>query len=73
MIKLLNEAFERAQSLPENVQELLANQLIEDIENELQWQNTLAQTQPNKLEELAAKALLDSVIGQTKKLGFDEL
>jgi hypothetical protein len=37
MINLLNQAFEKAQDLPENIQELLAQQLIEDIENELEW------------------------------------
>jgi hypothetical protein len=73
MIQLLTEAFEKAKDLPENIQELLAQQLIEDIENELKWQNTLAQPLSSKLENLAAKALLDSASGKTKIMGFDEL
>lgn len=73
MISLLNQAFEKAQNLPEKVQELLAQKLIEDIENELKWQNTLNQPQSMQLEDLATKALLDSANGKTKLMGFDEL
>jgi hypothetical protein len=73
MISLLNQAFEKAKDLPQDVQELLAQQLIEDIENELKWQNTLNQDQNRKLEDLATKALFDSVSGKTKMMGFDEL
>lgn len=56
-----------------HLQDELAEQLIEDIENELQWQQSLSQPQPSKLEELAAKALNDSMNGRTRKIGFDEL
>ena len=49
------------------------NLLIEDIENELKWQQTLSQPQHSKLEELAAKALRDSINSKTKKIGFDQL
>jgi hypothetical protein len=70
---LLTEAFNKAQNLPDELQSELAKQLIEDIENELKWQQSLSQPQNNKLEELAAKALRDSISGKTKKIGFDQL
>ena len=73
MNNLLTEAFNKAQSLPEHLQNELAQQLIEDIENELKWQQLLSQPQPSKLEELAAKALKDSISGKTEQIGFDEL
>ncbi len=56
-----------------HLQEELAKQLIEDIESELQWQETLSQPQSSILEELAAKALDDSQQGKTRVMGFDEL
>ena len=66
MNNLLTEAFNKAQNLP-------AQQLIEDIKNELKWQQSLSQPQLSKLEQLAAKALQDSINGKTKQVGFDEL
>ena len=73
MSDLLTEAFRKAQDLPAHLQNELAEHLIEDIENELKWQQQLFQPQNVKLEELAAKALSDSLNGKTKKMGFDEL
>jgi hypothetical protein len=73
MTNLLTEAFSKAQDLPEYLQNELAEQLMEDIENEQQWQQQLSQPQPSKLEELAAKALSDSANGKTREIGFDEL
>ena len=73
MTNLLNEAFKKAQNLPEDVQDELAKQLIEDIENEYQWQQTLEQPQSSFLDELARKALNESSQGKTQKIGFDEI
>ncbi|MGK7877117.1 MAG: hypothetical protein AB4426_28635 [Xenococcaceae cyanobacterium] len=73
MTNLLREAFKKAQSLPEHIQDELAKQLIEDIESEFQWQQTLSQPQSSILEELARKALNDSLQGKTRVMGFDEL
>ena len=73
MVNLLAEAFNKAQNLPDEVQNELAKQLIEDIENELNWQQTLSQVQSDKLEELAEKALRNSMNGKTQKIGFDQL
>jgi hypothetical protein len=73
MTNLLVEAFKKVQDLPDYLQNELAEQLIEDVENELQWQQTLSQPQRTKLDELAAKALQNSVDGKTREMGFDEL
>lgn len=73
MTKLLATAFNKAQNLPEHLQDELAQQLIEDIENELQWQQTLSQPQSSTLDELAREALRDSSEGKTKVMGFGEL
>ncbi len=73
MTSLLTQAFEKAQSLPEYLQDEFAAQFLEDIEDELRWLQTLSQPQPIKLDQLAKKALQNSVNGQTKILGFDQL
>ena len=73
MTTLLTEAFRKAQDLPDYLQNELAEQLIEDVENEIKWQQPLSQTQCIKMDELAAKALSDSVNGRTREVGFDEL
>ena len=73
MTNLMMEAFRKAQDLPDYLQNELAEQLIEDVENELKWQQTLYQPQGLKWDEMAAKALDDSLNGKTRKMGFDEL
>jgi hypothetical protein len=73
MTNLLAEAFRKAQSLPDYLQNELAEQLIEDIENEIKWQQVLSQPQDMKLDQIAAKSLRDSMNGKTKEMGFDEL
>lgn len=72
MTHLFIEAFNKAQDLPGYLQDELAAQLIEDIENELRWQQVLFQPQSAVLEDLALQALDDSNKGKTRKMGFDE-
>ncbi len=73
MTDLLTEAFKKSQSLPDYLQDELAAQLIEDIENELQWQQQLSQPQNSLLDKLALQALNESRQGKTQVMGFDEL
>lgn len=73
MTSLLLQAFEKAQSLPEYLQDELATQFLEDIESEMRWLQTLSQPQPSKLDQLATKALNNSLNKKTKILGFDQL
>jgi len=73
MTDLLTEAFNKAQNLPEHLQDELAQQVMEDIESELQWQQTLSQPQNSSLDQLARQALNDSLEGKTKEMRFDEI
>ena len=66
MTELLTEAFNKAQNLPEHLQNELAQKLMEDIESELQWQKTLSQPQNSSLDQLARQALNDSSEGKTR-------
>ncbi|MGW8257904.1 MAG: hypothetical protein ACWGMZ_10500 [Thermoguttaceae bacterium] len=72
MTKLLAEAFQRASELPENLQDELACELIEEIEWEDRWDKTLAESQ-DKIDQLAQKAIEEFKAGKTREMGFDEL
>jgi len=74
MSPLLTKALQKAQTLPEVIQDELAEQFIEDIENEIKWQETLSKPQNSlTVKKLADKAISDSEKGQTKEMGFDDL
>jgi hypothetical protein len=72
MTRLLTKAFKEASRLSEEAQDEIAVRLLEEIEGEERWDETLART-PDVLERLADKALEDFKAGRTKKLGFDDL
>jgi ribonucleotide reductase beta subunit family protein with ferritin-like domain len=74
MSALLSSAVQKAQTLPEAIQDELAEQFIEDIENEINWQRTLSKPQESLiLKNLAEKAIKESENGETQEIGFDEL
>ena len=72
MTTLLQQAFEKAAQLPADLQDQLAQDLLDDIAGELQWDTTLAHSEA-LLEKLAAKALREFEAGHTRPQGFDEL
>ncbi len=72
MTKLLEKVIKEAEKLSPEIQNEIAEQLLEDVKNEIQWQLTLTKPQ-EKLDNLAKKALKQSESGKTKKAGFDEL
>ena len=72
MTVLLKQAFEKASQLPDDLQDQLAQEVLEDIAGELQWDTTLAQSE-DLLEQLAAQALREFEAGRTRPQGFDEL
>ncbi|MGR3178656.1 MAG: hypothetical protein ACUZ8E_11415 [Candidatus Anammoxibacter sp.] len=72
MTKLLIKAFEKAEKLPENIQDEIANNLLEDIEGKFKWDDTLNKSS-DKLEKMANKALENFRKGNTCEKGFDEL
>jgi hypothetical protein len=72
MTALLQEAFQKASDLPEDVQKLVARELLDEIGWETRWDETLANSQP-LLDQLTAKAMREYKEGKTEEKGFDEL
>ncbi|MDJ0592963.1 MAG: hypothetical protein QNJ72_23720 [Pleurocapsa sp. MO_226.B13] len=74
MTELLEQAFKKAQKLSNDLQDKLAQQLLEDIENELKWQESLSDPDVDLyvLEEMAQRALIEDREGQTEEKGFGE-
>ena len=72
MVARLKNAFEQAGKLSEAAQEQLAEQLLEEIEGEQKWDETLAGSQ-DLLERMAKQALAAHRTGKTKAGGFDQL
>ena len=74
MTKLLEQAFKEAQKLSLHLQDEIAHQLLEDIHNELKWQETLAS--PNidlgVFQKMAQAALIEDEKGETENKGFGE-
>jgi hypothetical protein len=65
MTKLLAELIKKVENLPPEIQDEIAKQILEDIENELRWRETLAQPQ-SELKKLAKKALEKSKVRYEK-------
>ncbi len=74
MTELLEQAFKEAQKLSNHLQDELAQQLLEDIENELKWQESLSNPEVclDVLQEMAQIALIEDREGQTEEKGFGE-
>ena len=72
MTELIAKLLERISELPPNLQEEIAKQLIEEIDQEIKWQNSL-ENPDTVLDKLGERALEDSEKGKTKESGFDEL
>jgi hypothetical protein len=75
MTQLLTEAFQQASQLPESLQDQVAQEIrevLEEVESEGRWDETLAASQ-DQLDRLGQKALEEYRAGRTKEMGFDEL
>ncbi|WP_207184696.1 MULTISPECIES: hypothetical protein [Planktothrix] len=74
MTHLLEKAFQEAQKLSNYLQDELAQQLLEDIENELKWQESLSNPDMDLgiFQEMAQLALLEDEEGKTEDKGFGE-
>jgi hypothetical protein len=72
MTHLLSQAFEKASSLSDELQNQLAEELLDEIEGESKWDETLASSQ-DKLEQMAEKAAREYREGKTVEMGIDEL
>jgi hypothetical protein len=72
MTKLLAQAFAKASELPENLQDELARELLQELAGEALWDQTLAES-AEAVDKLAEQALKEHRAGRTRKMGFDEL
>ena len=72
MSNRFEKVIQQASTLPIEIQDAIAEQWLEDIENEMNWQKTLQQPQ-ERLSELAREALHQSARGETLAKGFDEI
>jgi hypothetical protein len=72
MTALLQDVFKKAAGLPVHLQDMLAKELLQEIEWESKWDNTLARSQ-SKLDKLTLRAMEKYKQGKTVAKGFDEL
>ncbi|MGH8106321.1 MAG: hypothetical protein ACRERV_04200 [Methylococcales bacterium] len=72
MTNRFEQVIKYASALPTEIQDEIAQQWLEDIENEMGWQKSLQEPQ-EKLSELAREALRQSEQGKTLAKGFDEI
>lgn len=71
MTSLMNQVVQHLESLPESQQDVLASLLLEELDGEARWDETLANSQ-GLLVSLAQQALADHVKGLTDRGGFGE-
>jgi DNA phosphorothioation-dependent restriction protein DptG len=74
MTSLLQKAFTEIQKLPDSLQDELAQQLLEDIESELKWQESLSAEgiELGNLITMAQEALIEEQEGRAEDKGFGE-
>lgn len=72
MTILLEQVFKKASALPEDIQNVLATEFLQEIEWESQWDATIEKSQ-DALEKLTLTAMAEHKKGKTREMGFDEL
>lgn len=72
MTKLLERAVKRVQTLSDSEQNAIATMILEEIEDEAQWEKSFAHTQ-GLLARLADEAMADDHAGRTEVLDPDRL
>lgn len=72
MTDLLEKAFSQAKDLPEDQQDSIASLILEEIEDEIRWDEAFAKSQ-GVLERLAAEAEEEDRRGLTEEFDADEL
>jgi hypothetical protein len=70
--KLLESLFEKVAALPPALQDDLARQWLDELEDERRWDNSFANSQ-EALDTLAQRALRRHREGKTIPKGIDEL
>ncbi len=72
MTALLRKVFQKASVLPDYMQDILAEELLQEMEWEEKWDTTLENSQ-SALDKLTLRAMQQYREGKTKEAGFDEL
>ena len=72
MTQLLEKALIAVYKLPTEKQDAIAAVILEELEDEQQWDETFAASQ-GELAQLAQKVRADIKAGHVTKMGFDEL
>lgn len=72
MSQLLDQAVAEARKLSDAEQDAIAAIILEEIEDDRRWEETLARS-PSKLAALVARADEQVQAGKCRRLGFDEL
>ena len=72
MTELLERAIARLQNLPESEQNAIASIILEEIEDEPQWDKALSSS-PDLLAKLAASAMAEYHAGETQELDPEKL
>ncbi len=72
MTPLLKKVLSEVYKLQPEEQDAIAAVILEELEDERQWQETFAESQ-DKLAQLARKVRADIKAGRIKNMGIDEL
>ena len=72
MTDLLEKAITELNKLPEDEQNIMAQWILAELEDDTRWNESFAQSLP-QLEQLAQKALDDYHQGRTRELDPDKL
>ena len=72
MTELLNQAVALIKNLPDNEQDAIATIILEELEDEMKWEQAFSDSQ-NVLAELAAEAMTEYRAGKTQELDPEKL
>ncbi|MDZ7958101.1 MAG: hypothetical protein RMY34_09385 [Aulosira sp. DedQUE10] len=72
MTELLSKAIARLKTLPANEQDAIAAIILEELEDEVQWDETFANSQ-DVLAKLAGEAMAEYRAGKTQELDPEKL
>lgn len=67
MTELLEQAIAKLKALPANEQDAIAAMILEELEDEIQWDEALVHSQ-DALAKLAAAAMVEYRAGKTEEL-----
>lgn len=72
MTKLLEKAVEKAKNLPDSEQDAIASIILEELEDEVRWEEKFSASK-DALAKLAAEAMEEDERGETQELDHDSL